>query len=371
MILIDKGLIDLIAGYDRISQAETMLRRRWRQSLLQAYSRRRQVYEAELVTFRSRTNEFKKRFRIGIWLASLLLILGAVAFPAMLLLGELGSLRGPILCFSPILILAGLNGWALLGMLWLWQKEKRKPLPPPNPLENPIAEGLLPDWRQGLQGNLPGMKGYEADAGINHLIARLLPLEDKAYLLDRLDYSKADQIDLMMIGPKGIWLFNVIHLSGVIQWKDGVWTRSRGIHSLQNDEQVELARDEQAFESVWSSRADKITEILERNLPEIIALNPKIRRRRGGLVFTHPQARLVIPSGVPFNWGIPKFWLDKLRSLPDLPGFDERTSLQVVELLLCRYQELTGISPSRSMLLFADQLIRQTESTLKSWVAEV
>jgi hypothetical protein len=112
MILIDKGITDLTSGYDRISQAENMLRRRWRQALLQAYSRRRQIYDEELFAYLKRNNEFRKRFRIGIWLASSLLILGAVAFPALILLGEIGRLRGPLLCFSPILILAGLNGWA-------------------------------------------------------------------------------------------------------------------------------------------------------------------------------------------------------------------------------------------------------------------
>jgi hypothetical protein len=119
-------------------------------------------------------------------------------------------------------------------MLWMWQKERRKPLSSKS-FENRISEELLSNWHQSLYGNIQGKKGDEADNGINHLIARLLPLESNAFLIDRLRVSDTNLIDVIMIGPKGIWIFDVIHINGVIRWKDGVWTRSR---SLQKDEQM-------------------------------------------------------------------------------------------------------------------------------------
>jgi len=370
MILIDKGITDLITGYDSIYQADIVLRRRWRAPLLQAYSRRRQRYESELSIYHNRANEFRKRFRFGIWLSSILLILGAVAFPALILLGELGSLRGPILCFSPILILAGLNGWALLGMLWMWQKERKKPPPPPNPLGKRISEELLSEWRQCLRGSIKSKKVNEDDTGINHLIARLVPLEDNSYLLDHLSILENDQVNVLVIGTKGIWIFDVIHVNGVIRWNDGVWTRSRGVHRLQRDEQNVLAQDEQAYESVWSRKAISITALIENSLPDVISQNPKLARVRGGLVFTHPQARFVIPDGISFNWGIPKFWFEKLRTVPEVPGIDERTSLRMIEALLGRHRELTLPSQPKSMLRISEELVRKSEDKIKSWIAE-
>jgi hypothetical protein len=371
MILVDKGLMHLVAGYDRISQADTVIRRRWRQPLLLAYSRRREIYEADLTIYRNRSTDFRKRFRIGIWLSSVLLIIGAVAFPALILLGQLGSLRGPILCFAPILVLAGLNGWALLGMLWMWQKERIKPPPPQNPLENRISAELLVEWRQGLSGTVLGQKGDRDAPGVYHLIARLLPTSDDSFLIDCLNVDENEQVDVVLIGSKGIWLFEAIHLNGVICWNDGIWTRSRGIHSLQKDDLIELARDEQAFETVWTRKAVRISTILEQSLPDVFAMNPRVARVRGGLVFTHPQARFVIPAGVSFNWGITKFWLEKLREVPAVTGADERISLRIVEALLCNHQENAGLSRTKSMLSLADELIRQAEGQLKTWIAEV
>ncbi|HLE14713.1 MAG TPA: nuclease-related domain-containing protein [Anaerolineales bacterium] len=371
MILIDKGITDLVAGYDRIYQAESILHRRWRQPLLLAYSRRRQVFEAELSESRHRSDEFAARFRIGIWLSSILLILGAVALPALILLGELGSLRGPLLCFAPLLILAGLNGWALLAMLWMWQKERKKPVPPPNPLEKRNTTEIFAEWRESFRGELLMNERDEDTSGIYHLIARLLPLDSHAYLLYGLQIDENEQVDVLVVGSWGIWVFEVKNLNGVIRWSEGVWTKSRGVHRLQRDEQVEIARGDQAFESVWSCKAKQVTENIESSIPELIAGNPKVARVRGGLVFTHPQARFVISPGVPFNWGVPKFWIEKLGGIPVVPGFDERTTLRILEALLCRHQELTNPSRLRSLDKQAERLVRQSEDQLKSWIAEV
>jgi hypothetical protein len=87
-------------------------------------------------------------------------------------------------------------------------------------------------------------------------------------------------------------------------------------------------------------------------------------------VFTHPQARFIIPAGVPFNWGVTKFWLERLRVTPVIPGLDERISLQILEALLRRHQEYAGKISARSMLQSAAGLISQSENQIKSWIAE-
>lgn len=53
-MLIDKRVTDLIAGFERIREADVDLPKKWRQSLLVAYAHQREQYSADYREYRQR-----------------------------------------------------------------------------------------------------------------------------------------------------------------------------------------------------------------------------------------------------------------------------------------------------------------------------
>jgi hypothetical protein len=371
MILIDNGLIDLVRGYERILRAETELVQHWREALLAAYTRRRESYELELAEFRQRNADFLARARQGMWLSTALLILGLLVFPAAFLISQLGDLRGPLFCFGPLLILAGLTGWAVVVSLLLWQRNRPKPAPPVHPLKTSLIEPLLPSWKAGLRGGLPAEKAYEGATGEYHFIARLQALDNRAYLIYRLQQQPNNDVDVTVVGPLGVWVFEVKYLKGVIRWRDGVWTHEKTYRGAGGAPVTEIKETGEAYDQQWRRMREDVAETIRRRAPQLVARVPQAARVRGGLVFTHPSSTYDIPAGCPFNWGLIPFWLETLRKMPDVPGMDEHAALEVLEVLLGRHRRVSRTPAGRSMASYAARVIDQAEMRLKAWVEEI
>ena len=371
MILVDKSVIDLVPGYERVRRAEEELLQRWREPLLAAYARRRALYEQELDELRRRQAEFLARARVGMWLSSALVILGLLTFSVLFLISELGDLRGPLFCFGPLLILGGLNGWAILGVMWLWQRSREKPRLPDHPLKNGLVEPLLPIWREGLKGRLPAEKPYEGATGEYHFIARLQSLDSQSYILYRLQQKPGNDVDVTIVGPRGVWVFEVKYLKGTICWRDGVWSHTKTYHAEGGIPVTESKEIGEAYDEQWKRMADDVTETILRHAPGLVERVPKIARVRGGLVFTHPGSNYDILPGSPFNWGVIQFWLETLKKVPDIPGMDERAAMEVLEVLLARHRRVSGEHAQRSMNTYAVKLVEGGEARLAAWVQEV
>jgi len=370
MILVDKQLTDLVAGYERILQAEVELLHRWRGPLLAAYARRRAAFEAELAEHNRVTTEFLSRLRLGIWLSSALLVLGILIFPALLLIGELGDLRSPLLCFAPILILGGLTGFGIIAVLWFWHRDRVKPDPPLHPFKSSLVGPLLPLWLAGIRGQLPAEKAYEGAPGEYHFIARLQILDASSFVIYRLQQQPGDDIDVTIVGPRGVWMFEVKFLKGTIRWRDGVWTQRKTYRRRSGLPVTEIKDTGEAYDQQWRRMADAIEETIRRRALETVERLPNVTRVRGGIVFTHPQGKYDIPPGCPFNWGVIPFWLEKLRSVPEVPGIDERAILEVLAALLSRHQEISGEPTTHSMLDYAAQVTLQAEKQIQAWIGE-
>ena len=53
-MLVDKQVTDLLAGFERIREADVYLPKKWRQSLLIAYAHQREQYSADRREYRQR-----------------------------------------------------------------------------------------------------------------------------------------------------------------------------------------------------------------------------------------------------------------------------------------------------------------------------
>jgi hypothetical protein len=370
MHIIDNQKSDIVAGYNQIQSAENELQREWRDPLLSVYAQQRENYEKELKEYQDIRAEFNRRLRLGIWMSSALLLLGLLVLPGLILINELGDFRGPLFCFSPLLILGGLTGWAIIVVLWIWQRDLVKPTPPQNPLKTSLFIPLVPIWKNALYGELPRKKPHPGATGEFHFITRLQSLADESFILYRLNLNPAEFVDVVLVGPKGIWVFDVIFLKGLIRWRDGQWSQIQSSRPLTRRSSAKVNRVERPFDQHWQNAAKMVSKTIQIHAPHFAAKSPEATTIRGGLVFTHPKGRYDIPPGCPFNWGIVSFWLDKLSTVPNQEYIDEFTMMEILNALLARHQQTVNLQNPHSMIVYANSIISDSERRIQSWIRE-
>lgn len=366
--IIDNHVTDIISGYERVRAAENELQGKWRAPLLATYARQRAIYEEQLIEYNKRKDEFSRRLRLGVWMASALLILGLLVLPGLLLINELGDFRGPLFCFAPILILGGLTGWAIIVVLWIWQRDQEKPISPPDPLKSGVFQPLVDRWKEGLRGALPSKKPHPGATGEYQFIARLQTLNGQFSVLYGIQQRLGEDADVILIGPKGVWVFEVKYLRGLIRWRDGVWTQIQSSGRFNPRSKEKIREAEQPYEVQWQRTADDVSETIRRHAPDLVTNYPHIIQIRGGIVFTHPKGRYDIPPGCPFNWGVIPFWLEKLRTVPDQPGMDDYGVMQILDALLSRHHQITDEKNPRSMVDYANSIVIETEEGIRRWI---
>jgi hypothetical protein len=370
MHIIDHQKSDIVAGYNRIQSAENELQSKWRKPLLAVYARQRDIYEGELQEYNDIRAEFNRRLRLGIWMSSALLLLGLLVLPGLILINELGDFRGPLFCFAPLLILGGLTGWAIIIVLWIWQRDQVKPVPPQNPLKTDLIHPLVPTWIDGLYGELPRKKPHPGATGDYHFITRLQSLADDSFILYRLNLTPDELADVILIGPRGIWVFKVIYLQGLIRWQEGKWSQIQPTRLLSRKVDSNVNQIAQPFDRQWQVTADLVAEIIRSRVEGSAIISAGFNTIRGGLVFTHPKGRYDIPPRCPFNWGIVSFWIEKLNTSSIQKDFDEFESIEVLNALLSRHQQITNSQNRQSMMLYANSIISNSETRIQAWIEE-
>ena len=370
MILVDKHLTDLVAGYDAIQLADDTLKGKWRRSLLAGYARRLEAYEIDRLAYREHMAAYMARARYGFWFASILLILGVLSAPAQLYLTGIGDLRGILFCLAPALVLSGTAGWLVMGFLWLLERDRSRPVPPAHPMKNGLIKPLTPLWLEGLRGSLPSEYPYQGAPGEYDFLENLQELDESGFLLYRLQQAPGDDIDVTLVSESGIWVFEVKYLKGIVRWRDGRWTHQKTYYGPRGVPITEARSPDEPYHEQWRRMAKEVEETLRRKASGLITRLPNLTRIRGGIVFTHPEGRYDIPPGSPFNWGIIPFWLEKISTVLPVGGVDERSSLQALEALLIRHQQVNNMARTRSMQAYAEQLVQQAEAGLEKWVRE-
>ena len=368
MQIIDNQISDIREAYVRIQKAENELQSKWRKPLLAVYAQQREEYQKSIERYNRDRTEFRRRLRLGIWMASILLLLGILVLPALLLINEIGDFRGPLFCFSPLLILSGLTGWAIVVVLWIWQREREEPTPPQNPLKSELFYPLLPIWKEGLTGSLPKKKPHPDAAGEYHFITRLQSLLDESYILYGVQLTPEVDIDTILIGPKGIWIFEVIYMKGLIRWRDSEWSIIRSNRRLAKRNQYQEQKIDPGFDTRWQRASNEISKILQEQDNSFGGNSPGPIKIHGGLVFTHSQGRYDIPPGCPFNWGIVPFWLEKFQKLPILEGINDFVIYNTVDLLFERHRQVTSSEHPHSMLVNTEEIVHHADRGIQIWM---
>jgi hypothetical protein len=374
MKLIDKSIFEIIAGYDDLMRAETDLRARWRPQLLAAYAKRKEMSIKE--------NGVKKRPRT---LIALTMLLGAI----FLLVGIGLTCRGIVqteenfllyCCGAPLLALLGLLTLGAAGFSQrnaAHQKNARVPL---HPLRGGIFPGLRESWLEGLEGGLktevPDYPNYHENSekdygaqGERAFIRRLMEIccEADCVIARSMQRPKED-VDVILIGNKGIWVFEVKHWSGEIYWDDRGWRREqtyfeRGGVEVTKQPEVGEPPDEQ-----WIRAAAEVGRTLQNRVPKVLERFPALEKVRGGIVFTKEDAIFKFQPGRPTFWGPLNFWIKTIQEMEPKVELDTRSTLELVEALLDRHHDLAPQGDLRSMRVYVRGVVQEAEKRLDEWV---
>lgn len=373
-MLIDLFRSDLVKGYRKIKQARRYLIRKWRFDLLRAYARKWERYAQVLARQEVRRMRFQNH--ILPWIAAGLLASGSAG---LWLIVQDGS------CYGSLLFLGAIVGG--LTAVGLWFGFSVRPSPPPHPLEqrkqdgfvSPLKEELFPDlvtaWQEGLRVEVPSALDAERMAeeqekwglvGEYRLIRRLERiLPPDTFILHSLMPKPNDDMDVVVIGPRGFWYFEVKHWNADIAWRNGAWDIRQYDH--ERGEKVRLEMREYP-DAQWSRMRRETLAYLNSQAKGLLDSAPVLGRIKGGIVFTHPKATYNIQRPASFNWGTVLHWLKFYRSLPIYRVVTPDLTLQLTEALLERHQSFNPGRQLYSMDAYVRNVLQGVEGRLEGWI---
>lgn len=362
MILVNPRVGNIVAGYDRICHIDRTLPTQWRNRLLVTYAHRWNIYTDSLA-------RPSRVFRRGLALAAILIFLGVG-------LGMIGFITSRQIDNVPAIfwtayaaILSGLVIGFVMLVYGAQHVLRGKPPPPQHPHDANLIEPLLPHWRDELRWTLPAPDPNDYGAAAEQSFVKFLSDLDSSFVFYRLQQRSNEDADVIVVGQKGLWVFEVKHWQGKIAFRNGNWERDerlvwdeRGNVKARKPRPVSQPPDE-----LWQRECRDITVTLQRRARQVLNRVPALTHVNGGIVFTHPDATYSI-ADLPVAWDKPVNWKQKLAAAPILPGMDERASLQVIDALLAWCQEVTDRSATLSMDRVAKQLGQQAEARLSEWM---
>ena len=204
-------------------------------------------------------------------------------------------------------------------------------------------KGIYPDlriaWMEGLCGDLedevPDYPEYfdknEKDHGAQGerlFIHRLQEIfDDQSYVLARVMLRPKEDVDVIVIGSKGIWVFEVKHWSGEIYWDDQGWRRVQTYYKRGGVEVTKQPEIRESPDQQWIRAAAQVRERLQDQASEILERYPTLERIRGGIVFTKEDAILKISPSRPVYWGKHNFWIKTLTDIEPKINLDTHSTL--------------------------------------------
>jgi len=374
-MLIDLFLTDLIAGYREIKTARQALIERWRFDLLRAFTRQWDRYMQQLAELERRKAQYQR----------LLPFIGGVLV-IMCSIGAWLTLRSvDLACLGMILTLG--TGFGVLIALGLWLRFSQPPTPPENPVsrtsndeeESPLRQKLfpklLPLWRREMALRIPTepeVQRMAEDSGKWGLIGEfdlIRELERVAspdtYILHSLKPRSGDDMDVVVLGPKGFWYFEVKHWNAEFIWQDGAWQIWQIDYASRSQQQVTLREypDQQ-----WARMREETLANIKASSSGLLNKLPVLGNIQGGIVFSNANASIQIERSAPFRYGTIEQWVAAYQSAPRLKDMSPGRMLQLLEILLKRHQSFYPDVELRSMKDAVATVVAEVEEGIRAWV---
>ncbi|MBK8904582.1 MAG: NERD domain-containing protein [Anaerolineaceae bacterium] len=365
MIIVDVNASNLFEGYQVANQAESQLLKQWRPQLKKAFERRQQRFLTELEARKKRRLVTKREILTGV-AYSLGIVAGGVFFFLLANIFERFSDYGRLIGWL-LLVVAFLMGGGIF-FYWILQLLQPKPSPPADPFNSRLISPVLPKWKAAIRGKLPPII-KDGDEGERRFIYELQSsLDDSYYLLSGIQQRHGEDVDVTLVGPKGIWVFEVKYWNGTIRWRAGKWSRERTYYKPGAIKVTEPRPVSQPPGEQWRRAVGDVNKTLQVKKPQFVGRHLTRAQAKGGLVFTHRGATFQIDSGLPVAWGSPEWWTGQIAAVPIIPGWQESDSLEVLDALLARHGEIDPRSNRRCLKNHALSLVSHAEKELMVWL---
>jgi hypothetical protein len=374
-MLIDLFASDLVAAYKEIVRARQALMAKWRFELLRGYAKKRERYAQELARRDARKAQYERFLPlIGLVLLSICGVGAWMTFRSV-----------DLVCLGMILMLG--TGFGALLAVAPWLGFSKTPPPPENPVthtsededETPLRRKLfpklLPLWRREMRLHVPTGEEAEqmaADTGKWGLIGEfdlIRALErvvsPDTYLLHSLKPTSGDDMDVVVLGPRGFWYFEVKHWNADFFWENGAWEVWQFDHTTQNFEIVPMRETPDAQ---WRRMRDEALANLNASAGSLLKKAPVLGNIQGGIVFSNPNARLEIAPSAPFRYGTVEQWVATYQAAPRLKGMTPGRTIQLLEILLKRHQSFYPGAELHSMKDAIGNVLAEVEGGIQAWI---
>ena len=224
---------------------------------------------------------------------------------------------------------------------------------------------LTPQWRAKLHGTLPAAILQRGDVGERSVVKHLqtLPL-DSMYLLYGLQQERSENVDVIVLGAKGIWVFAVKDWGGRVSWREGEWLHEQ----FEPRRNAWIRLEEQQPDQQWQRMASEVSRTLSIRAPDLVKRCPAIKQIKGGVVFTHPKTIYDVLPTCSARWGVIDSWDQEILSAPIIPGLDDRSVFCLLDALLARHHEINSAVATISMSTYATKIARHAEVRLSGWM---
>jgi Nuclease-related domain len=347
---------NLAEGLLRVEALETQFRAEWGPRLEEA---RKERNEAE----RRRAKELGRAALVAASVVALLLSAVVLA----------------LLLFFPLEVVVAFFFLALvvpitLALYGVWSLLR-------NPDSFPVTSNLSDRWWGTISGRTPSVRhsgpalparGY-GDEGEEAFVSYLARALSKEYVAVRgLLVARNLDADVIVVGPTGIWVYEVKHWSGEITCKRGEWRRVK-TYRVPGGRLVQEHEVLRPFNNQWVKEANSVKEILRRGLPRYSNLHEAVG---GGLVFTHGQFSFFADGSCEAWVGTPRSCVEALSVSSKRPDFTMHKRLQVIDALLewsDRLHEQQGEAPlaTSSAVELAERLHEDAVSRASSYLSDV
>lgn len=365
MIVINPKSVHLEKGYLLASQADSQVRSRWHDKLQKAFTRRQQQHETAVSEYEKRKQVTNRDILTGVIYVMGGIGAGTICFLIPLLFGLTTSFWAII--GTIIFSLTSMLGIGL-GIFWLIQLTLPKPQPPANPFQAQIFSPILPQWKAAMNIRLPPAIQH-GDKGELAFIRKLqFMLGNDYFLLSGIQQRHGEDVDVVLIGPKGVWVFEVKYWSGTIRWQSGHWSRFKTYHEQGGKLSIENKPIAQPPDKQWQRVAEDVNRSVQMRCPGLVSRHLSRMIVKGGLVFTHESAKYEIGSGFPISWGSSEWWLGHIMTAPKIPNWSETDSMAILDALLGRHREIHNYPNTRCMVEQATKLVANSEALMTNWV---
>lgn len=376
-MLIDLFVSDLIAGYEEINTAREALLKKWRFELLRAYTRQYDRYTGQLARLEARKIRYQR----------LLPFIGAALFVVCGIGGWLTLRSVDMACFGMLLTLG--TGFGALIAMGVWLGFSQTPAPPENPVswtsvdedESPLRQKLFPEllplWRQELAIRIPTLQEADQMAeqtgkwgliGEFDLIRELeRVVSPETYILHSLKLARAsgDDMDVVVIGPKGFWYFEVKHWNADFIWQNGEWQIWQLDPTTQDFQPVPM---QESPDAQWARMREEALINLRASAGELLKKFPVIGNIQGGIVFSNVHAHIEIDRSAPFRYGTVEQWVAAYQAAPRLRDMSPVRVLNLVEILLKRHQAFYPDTDVYSMKEAVGKVVAEVEEGIQAWM---